>query len=303
MKTALIIPTLNAEKDNWQAVLTAISQQSLQPDYKLILDSCSVDKTVNIAESWGFESHRVAAGSFDHAGTRKWGINLINKRADIVIFMTQDALLNHTDSLKLLVEGFQQEQVAIAYGRQLPRDNASPIETFGRLFNYPATSATRSIADKTTLGMKVAFCSDSFAAYRLSTLAQYDAFPDKSIVGEDYITAARILLRGATVRYEAQATVKHSHDYSVIQEFKRYFDIGVFHQQYKSDIDPLGTSEKAGATFFTAELKYLYAHQKSHIPQSFIRTLSKYLGYKAGKQHQKLPRRMKRRLSMHRYYF
>ncbi len=303
IRTALIIPTLNAERDNWTQILGLINQQTYQPDHKLILDSGSKDNTINTAKVYGFEIHHVKPGTFDHAGTRKWGIELIKDRADIVIFMTQDALLTSNNSFMHLLESFNDEMIAVTYGRQLPRDNSNAIEAFGRLFNYPEQSETRVLEDKNRLGMKVAFCSDSYAAYKIETIKRYDAFPDRSIVGEDYITAGRMLLKGYKIRYEANATVKHSHDYTIIQEFKRYFDIGVFHQEYQDLIRALGTSEKAGAGFVISELKYLLERKPTHIPLSILRTAFKYMGYKIGKAHSKINATIKRTLSMHNYYF
>lgn len=302
-KVALIIPTLNAEKDNWHSILKAINSQTLIPDYKIILDSGSQDNTISIAQNHGFTIYTVEKGTFDHAGTRKWGIDLIVDKAEIVIFMTQDALLDDSISFQKLIDSFEDEQVGVAYGRQLPRKNASHIETFGRLYNYPKISETRTLSDKKKLGMKVAFCSDSFAAYRINLIKKHNSFPDRSIVGEDYITASRLLLLGYKIRYESIATVRHSHDYSVKEEFKRYFDIGVFHDEYSELLEQLGTTEKTGASYVKSELKYLLMHKPTHIPLSVIRTISKYLGYKIGKQHININRNAKLRLSMHKYYF
>lgn len=53
-------------------------------------------------------------------------------------------------------------------------------------------------------------------------------FPEDVIGSEDAYVAARMLLGGYAVRYATTAEVYHSHDYSVLEEFRRYFDIGVF---------------------------------------------------------------------------
>ena len=302
-RVALIIPTLNAFKDNWHQVLEAISEQELQPDHRLILDSGSSDNTVQLAKDFSFEVHHVPAGSFDHAGTRKWGISLVIEKVDIIIFMTQDAVLADGRAFRNLIESFSNESVAIAYGRQLPQENASPIEAFARHFNYPERAETRQLADKARLGMKVAFSSDAFAAYRCSSLEKYDPFPDRSIVGEDFITAARLLFQGEKLRYAADARVTHSHDYTITQEFKRYFDIGVFHKEYEKLLRQLGATEKSGANFVKSELKYLLKNSARSIPLAITRTISKYLGYKIGKAHTHMNRRLRTRCSMHAYYF
>lgn len=41
--------------------------------------------------------------------------------------------------------------------------------------------------------------------------------------------AAQAVITGYKVAYVSEARVRHSHNYSVMEEFKRYFDIGVFH--------------------------------------------------------------------------
>jgi rhamnosyltransferase len=40
---------------------------------------------------------------------------------------------------------------------------------------------------------------------------------------------AKAILAGYKVAYVSEAVVSHSHNYTPIDEFKRYFDIGVFH--------------------------------------------------------------------------
>lgn len=45
--------------------------------------------------------------------------------------------------------------------------------------------------------------------------------------------AAKAILAGYQVAYAADAVVRHSHNYKPLEEFKRYFDIGVFHAQEK----------------------------------------------------------------------
>ncbi len=302
-KIALIIPTLNAEKDHWAQILRAIKQQSLQPDYKLILDSSSLDNTIAIAEKFNFDIHPVTLGSFDHAGTRKWGLNLVKNKADIVIFMTQDALLNNINSFKNLIDSFKDDLVAVAYGRQLPKKNALPIEKFGRIQNYPKKSEVRSFDDRKKLGMKAAFCSDAFAAYRIESINKYDAFPYKSIVGEDTTTVANMLMNGYNVYYNAEATIEHSHDYTITQEFQRYFDTGVFHDEFPILLRTFGTAEKTGANYVKEELIYLTKNNPSYIPISILRTISKYIGYKLGRNHKHLSTKIKKMCAMHKYYF
>jgi len=49
------------------------------------------------------------------------------KDADILIYMTQDALLAEPQSLKNLIESFRDPSVGMAYGRQLPHEKCRLI--------------------------------------------------------------------------------------------------------------------------------------------------------------------------------
>ena len=84
-----------------------------------------------------------------------------------------------------------------------------------------------------SIGIKAAFLSNSFAAYRRSALESVGGFPSDTIFGEDTFAAAKMLLNGWKIAYSAEATVYHSHNLTFIEEFRRYFDIGVFHSREK----------------------------------------------------------------------
>jgi rhamnosyltransferase len=76
--------------------------------------------------------------------------------------------------------------------------------------------------------LKTVFTSNSFAAYRISTFIELEGFPDSTILSEDMFFAAKSVMAGYSVAYVSDAIVRHSHNYSTLEEFKRYFDIGVF---------------------------------------------------------------------------
>jgi rhamnosyltransferase len=78
---------------------------------------------------------------------------------DVVVYMTQDALLADPHALSRLVSVFPDPDVACAYGRQLPHADASPVAAHARLFNYPDVSRSVSLADKSYLGLKACFMS------------------------------------------------------------------------------------------------------------------------------------------------
>ena len=294
---AVIIPTLNGG-EVWLRCLDALRQQVPQPDCVMIVDSGSSDDTDKAAVEAGFELVRIAKGTFDHGGTRQMAAERL-AAFDVLVYLTQDAVLASPNALARLVASFSDPKVGTAYGRQLPRQGSAAIEAHARLFNYPPQSNTRTLAAKAHMGIKAAFTSNSFAAYRTEALSAVGGFPTSLILGEDMVVAARMLQAGWAVAYVAEAQVWHSHGYTLLQEFKRYFDIGVMHQDQAWILRDFGKPEGEGGRFVRSEIAYLLRHAPWLLPSAFIRTLAKYLGYKLGQHSSSLALPIKRKLSMH----
>lgn len=65
------------------------------------------------------------------------------------------------------------------------------------------------------------------------TSSFYSSFATPSILSKDTNVAAKMILVEYSIAYVAEAMVYHSHDYTILEEFKRYFDIGVFYGREK----------------------------------------------------------------------
>lgn len=296
---SVIIPTLNAEC-YIHMLLTSLKEQSI-PCKIIVIDSSSEDTTKMIAESHGAKIVVIERKDFNHGGTRNIGLNYAN--SDIVVFLTQDAIPAHPEAVVTIVACFDDPKVGVAYGKQLPRREANPIEAHARLFNYPATSLVKSIADIPKLGIKTTFISNAFAAYRRTALQSVGGFPLNTILSEDTHVAAKLLLAGWKIAYCAGAKVYHSHSYSHIEEFRRYFDIGVFHSREPWIRQSFGQSEGEGIKYVLSELRYLWNENVRIIPSALLRTALKLLGYKLGLIEQRIPTRMKIHLSMNKQYW
>lgn len=301
MKVALIVPTLNAGHI-WKEWLDALSQQTVRGDIELVIDSDSTDDTVRLSEAAGIVSHRIRRKDFNHGATRQLGVRLAPD-ADLLVFLTQDAILAYPNAIERIVDCFKDTQVGAAYGRQLPRKAAKPIEAHARLFNYPGHSQVKSFEDRKIFGIKTAFISNSFAAYRRSALEEVGGFPAHVILSEDTYVAAKILMKGWKVAYCADAQVFHSHDYTLLQEFRRYFDVGVFHAREPWIQAEFGSAGGEGMRYVTSELKYLVKANFLLIPSALTRTGFKLLGYRLGKLERTMPNALKRLLSMHDNYW
>ena len=109
------------------------------------------------------EVHHLTKEEFDHGDTRNRGMKL--SRADIVVFMTDDAVPADEHLIEELVKAFAQrgpegEAVIMAYARQLPDKDCALAERYTRSFNYPEESCVKTKADLKRLGIKTFFASN-----------------------------------------------------------------------------------------------------------------------------------------------
>jgi rhamnosyltransferase len=291
----VIVPTLNAAGD-WPLFAPALLA-CVSPEEVLIVDSESTDGTVDLARAAGFQLCSVLRAEFNHGATRQKAAEMLPS-AEFLVYMTQDAVLDGPNALAKLLAAFDDPQVGAAYGRQLPRPKATAIETHARIFNYPEGSQIRSLASREQLGIKTVFASNSLAAYRRSALMSVGGFPTNVIFGEDTITIAHLLLAGYKVAYVAEACVYHSHSYTLIEEFKRYFDHGVMHSRERWLLNEFGHASAEGKRFVFSELRYLRQQNPWQIPLAFVRTIAKFLGYRLGRMEARLTPGLKRQISM-----
>ena len=298
---AIIVPTRNPGV-LWHSVIRAIFSQ-IKLVGLIIIDSQSTDGTDFNEIRKNYTLLEISECNFNHGNTRNICLGHLPAGTDVVVYMTQDALLSDEHALSRLVAVFDDPAVACAYGRQLPHADASPVAAHARLFNYPDVSRSVSLADKSHLGLKACFMSNSFAAYRVADLQAVGGFPASVILGEDMSVAARLLMAGKRVSYVADACVHHSHNYSALQEFRRYFDTGVFHARSPWLLQTFGSAGGEGLRFVRSELAYLWRHAPAWVPSALVRTVAKLMGYRMGRLEALWPLWFKRWCSMHKGFW
>lgn len=299
---AVVVPTLNPGLA-WIDWLNAFVEQSVRPSRAVLIDSGSPGSEIDESLEYGFEIIKINKSEFNHGATRQKAIELIAGDCDIAVLLTQDAILAGPDALANLLGAFVDPSVGAAYGRQIPHQNAKPLGAHARFFNYGAQSGLRSLSSVPELGFKTCFISNSFAAYRVTDLLAVGGFPSDVILGEDTCVAAKLILAGKKVAYVADATVYHSHDYTMLEEFRRYFDTGVLHAQQPWLLRSFGGATGEGKRFVISELKYLARHAPFLIPSAMIRTVLKLLGYRLGRIYTDFPLSWRIKLSMHKGYW
>jgi rhamnosyltransferase len=294
---SIVIPTYNAQT-YIKKLIDSILNQVAYIDSIIVIDSMSTDNTSRICEPLDCKIYTFPQKEFDHGGTRSKARTLCD--SDIIVYLTQDALPLNSIAIEKLIAVFQDEKIGAAYGRQVPYEGTNLFGKHLRQFNYGNESYIRGVGDKEQYGIKTAFLSNSFAAYRRSAMDKIGWFKDGLILGEDTYAGARLLQESYKLSYVADAQVYHSHSYTVQEEFKRYFDIGVFHQMESWILDEFGKPEGEGLRYIKSELLYLLQCKAYYLfPEFIIRNLSKYIGYKLGRYYSSFPKSVVRAFSMH----
>lgn len=294
----VVIPTYEAASF-LDRLVPALAAQTLVHEV-LVIDSNSRDRTVDIARQAGWRVHQIDRQDFDHGGTRNLGVRMA--RSESVVFLTQDALPADPWSLEELVSPLAEPGVAAVCGRQLPARGANPLAEHARLFNYPSVSMIKTRKDIPAMGLKAAFLSNSFAAYRKSVLEEIGGFPRKIILGEDMHAAARMILAGYKVAYAGGARVYHSHNYSPVQEFARYFDIGVFHAREPWILARFGKVNGEGLRYVRSEMVHV-GNRPGWLVRSVIGIAFKFAGYQLGRRERIVPGVLRQRMGMNKGFW
>lgn len=300
-KVSVIIPTLNAGH-SFSELLELLARQTLQPYELIVIDSCSNDATVELAEAAGAKVLSVQRAEFDHGGTRNAAAAAAT--GDILLFMTQDVLpLNESlieELVKPLAGDAAIDDVVYSYARQIAEPHGGMLEQLARENNYPAQSAIKCYQDIDQLGIKTFFCSNACSAIRRDVFYQMGGFQAPVIFNEDMFMAARCVLSGMKLAYCADAQVYHTHHYTIKQQFKRYFDNGVS-MRCNAWILPYASATKSGSQLVKKQLKGLRAAGQLWLaPRLIIESAAKLIGYKLGMNFHRLPKRLCRWFSMHR---
>lgn len=300
----VIIPVYKPDT-KFSQLIERLLKQSKKPGCIILLETVEegqgISETMYEILSLGtnecrIERYEIKKSEFDHGGTRNYGATL--SEAEILVFMTQDAVPYDIHLIRNLTEPFSEPQIAGVYGRQLAMPKAGIIEKYTRQFNYPEQSSVKSIHDLERLGIKTYFCSNVCAAYRKTAYNQVGGFVTKTIFNEDMIMAAGLLHTGYYIAYAADAKVYHSHTYTYRQQFKRNFDLAVSQEQY-SHVFSKAKSENEGIKLVKNTIKYLAENKQYHlVPDLILQSGFKYLGYKAGKKYKKLPQSLVKKWSM-----
>lgn len=266
----------------------------------LVVNSSSGDGTVERARELGAETRVIPRQSFNHGRTRELARQQLGTA--IVVMLTPDAHPTDPGFLARLTAPLRAGAASVAYGRQLARLDADPIEAFNRAFNYPPASNLRSLADWQRYGAYTHFCSNSCAAWSSAALDEIGGFP-ATLVSEETIAAAALLERGHRIAYVAEATVRHSHASGLVADFRRQYDTGYARRAHRHLLLAREPDEARGLVYTRRLLTHLAAEAPGLLPYALVHTAARYVGYRLGMAGARLPRRVNALLSSQDYYW
>lgn len=296
---SIIIPTLNAEPVI-ASLINSLNSQLIEKEI-IVVDSSSSNRTDLLARQRGAGVIIIKRDSFDHGGTRNLAVK--EAKGKILIFLTQDAIPANEHLIENLIRPFRDESIALCYGRQIAKNDSTPLERFARAFNYPDRPLIKSKELMKSLGIKTFFCSNVCSAIRRSAFDEVGGFPQKAIMNEDMVLAAKFIMQGYKIAYEPSAIVYHSHNYSLWQQFERYFDLGVSLNRQKW-IPDLARAEGEGYTYLISQARYLWREKRFRwLGYVLGESIAKYAGYRLGLMEDYLPFRFKKMVSMHKYFW
>ena len=207
-KVDVIIPVYHPGKE-FEKIIDRLEKQIYKVDHIILLHTRDGQSLENLKQKYNnIVIVEIEPEEFDHAATRDKGIRISG--ADIVICMTQDACPDNDRLTEELVHALDNDRIAVAYARQLPRKESTILERYTRQFNYPAESREKTKADLKDMGIKTYFCSDVCAAYNRKKYIENGGFVKKAIFNEDMLYAAKVIQNGESIYYNAEARVIHS---------------------------------------------------------------------------------------------
>lgn len=221
----------------------------------------------------------IEAKEFSHSLTREK--EAFKSDADIIVFITQDVKIEKTDWLYNLTKDIENGQVDACYSRQLCSNNS--IEKYTRESNYPSNSKIVSKEDINKLGLKTFFFSDAASAIKRETFIKLNGYDGKKLpTNEDMYIAYKLIMNDYKIKYCADSEVVHSHNFTLKQQYKRYYDTGVFFKE--NDYLNKYKVNAAGGSLAKYILKRAWQDKNWKVLVQFVPNMAaRFIGMKMGK--------------------
>lgn len=280
MKIDIICPLYNAEKDIERLHRGILKQKNVGINNIKYILTDSKDNTEELLKKLKIEYTKIKKEEFSHSLTREQAT--LSSKADIVVFITQDIIIEREDWLYNLTKDISNGKVQACFSRQLCTNNT--IEKYTREKNYPNKSRIVSKENIKELGLQTFFFSDAASAINRKIFEELNGYDGKNLpTNEDMYIAYKLITKGYKIKYCADSEVIHSHTFTLKQLYKRYYDTGLFFGMNRF-IDEYGTTN-AGGGLAKYILKRAIQDKNIKVLLNFIPNMAvRYIGMKKGKK-------------------
>ena len=224
-----MIPARNGRPTIGPCLDAVLAQEYDGPVDVLVIDSGSTDGTLeDVAARPAVRLHRIHPSAFDHGDTRNLGAGMT--RGEAIVFLVQDAEPVGRRWLANLVGNLDDERVAGAFSRILPRPHAGPLVKHGcegdlcfrdlRVEERFETPSAAAALDPHTLRVRCNF-NDVCSVIRRSAWERMPFQP--GMFGEDIKFARAALGAGWTIVFDPTSQVLHSHEYDARTVYGRTY--------------------------------------------------------------------------------
>ena len=206
---SLIIRAYNEEKHIGR-LLEGIQQQTVKDVDVILVDSGSTDATVSIAETYGARIVKIRPEEFTFGRSLNFGVK--EAKRELVVIASAHVYPVYPDWLETLLHPFQDERVALTYGKQRGYEGSKYSEH--QIFHqwYP---------DVSNASQATAFCNNANAAIRKSLWEKNNY--DETLTGlEDLAWAKWAKEQGHAITYVAEAEIIHVHNETPRGVYNRY---------------------------------------------------------------------------------
>ena len=209
MTCSIVIRAYNEEKHIGR-LLEGLRQQTLKDVEIILVDSGSTDQTVSIAEAFGARIVHIPSAEFTFGRSLNFGLRKATR--ELIVIASAHVYPVYPDWLETLLRPFEDEKVALTYGKQRGPVTAKYSEQ--QIYHqwYPNASNP----SQTT-----AFCNNANAAIRKSLWEQNQY--DETLTGlEDLAWAKWTQEHDYKIAYVAEAEIIHIHNETPRGVFNRY---------------------------------------------------------------------------------
>lgn len=212
LTASVVIRAKNEARFIGQTLAAVLDRAALQPRQLVVVDSGSTDGTVDIVRQFPVTLLQITPEEFTYGYALNLGVAASS--GDVVATLSAHSLPAHADWLRFLLEPFgEYARVAGAYGRQIPRENATALELLGMRL-------TGLLSDKPKLLQKRPLFSNANGAFRRALWEQHP-FDERVGGAEDIAWVRTMQERGYLIAYEPRAAVYHSHGEPLVRHIRR----------------------------------------------------------------------------------